>query len=122
MPWEWVVSYTSILTCIESQMPHFESSWMWIWQSIRNNLIAEWERPSVSESDLIHTNFGKFSPVLPSFRAKASANFLRLLPVELETKCLGSIKQLNCNDGWPLFSSKFVSEVKTHTFEVESYS
>lgn len=83
-------------------MPHLnlvKYEFCFIWLSIRNNLIAEWERRSVSESDLIHTNLGKFSPVLPSFRAKASANFLMLLPGKLETKCLGSVKQLNCNDG-----------------------
>lgn len=74
-------------------MPHlclvkYESCF--IWQSVRNNLIVEWERPSVSESHLIHVNFGKLSHALPLFPAKSNTSFLRLLPVQLETRCLDS--------------------------------
>jgi len=50
----------------------------------------DWERPSVSESGLIHLNFGQLSHALPLFRAESNANFLMLLPVKLATECLGS--------------------------------
>lgn len=82
-----------ILTLVESQVPHwsllrYRSGF--VWQSIRNNVPVEWERPGVWKSDLIHRNLGT-SRASPLFRAESNANF----PVVVAVKLSCGVKQLS---------------------------
>lgn len=84
MLWKWAGSSSNLRRDPDARLSLGKYESCFLWQSIRNNWIVEWERPGVSESDLMHTNFLQLSHASPLFRTNSNSNFLNLL-VKLES-------------------------------------